>query len=159
WSRVDSILAGYAERWTAMHRDACQATRIRGEQSEQLMDKRMACLDVRSRELAKLTALLRHPDATVVQNAAQAARGLGSIDGCGDLVALTRPIAEPADPATAAQVAAARLTLADVSVLNTAGKFDDGLALAQKLAAEKAARDYLPLRAEVSYWTHVLYAS
>ena len=159
WRRVEPILDGYAAQWVAMHGDACRATRVRGEQSEPLMDLRMACLDVRRRELEQLTRLLRRPDADIVEHAVQAAHGLSSIAGCGDLAALTRPVAPPADPGIATRVDLVRQKLAEARVLNDAGKYADGLALTVRLAAGDAARDYLPLRAELSYLTGRLHVS
>src|SRR5581483_1434374 len=48
---------------TAMHQDACEATRVRGEQSEEVLDLRMACLSDRLRELQALTDVMLHADA------------------------------------------------------------------------------------------------
>ena len=159
WRRVEPILDGYTAQWTAMHDDACQATRVRGEQSELLMDRRMACLDVRRRELDQLARLLLHPDADIVEHAVQAADGLSSIASCGDLAALTRPIAPPPDPVTAARVSAAREQLAEARVLGDTGKYADGLALVERVAGEPAAHDYLPLRAEASHAAGKLHAA
>ena len=49
--QIASRLDGYTKSWIAEHTDACEATRVRGEQSEQLLDQRMACLDTRLGEL------------------------------------------------------------------------------------------------------------
>ena len=32
WARVSSALSAYAEDWAGMHRDACEATHVHGEQ-------------------------------------------------------------------------------------------------------------------------------
>jgi tetratricopeptide (TPR) repeat protein/predicted Ser/Thr protein kinase len=151
WRRVEPVLQAYAAQWGAMHTEACRATRILGEQSDLLMDRRMACLDVRLRELDQLTRLLRKPDPDVVEHAITAARGLSSIQACGDLAALTRSVAPPPDPVTAARVGEVRQKLAEARVLHDAGKYPDGVAIVDKLASESVARDYLPLRAELSY--------
>jgi tetratricopeptide (TPR) repeat protein len=159
WRRAAPILDGYAAQWSAMHTEACRATRVRGEQSELLMDRRMACLDVDRRELDQLTRLLLHPDADIVEHAVQAAHGLGRIQGCGDLAALIRRVAPPPDPVAAARVSAVRAQLAQVRVLHAAGKYADGLARVAPLAAEPIVIDYLPLRAEIAYATGQLHAS
>ena len=39
------MLDDYAGRWATMHADACEATRVRGEQPESVMQLRMSCLD------------------------------------------------------------------------------------------------------------------
>ncbi|MEZ4427823.1 MAG: serine/threonine-protein kinase, partial [Nannocystaceae bacterium] len=48
-------LDAYAGAWTAMRRDACEDTHVRGEQSERLLDLRVACLDRHKLRLATLT--------------------------------------------------------------------------------------------------------
>ena len=45
WSNVEATLDRYATRWAQMHRDSCEATRLRGEQTDAVMTLRMACLD------------------------------------------------------------------------------------------------------------------
>jgi hypothetical protein len=35
----------YASRWIDTHRDACEASRIRGDQSDEVLSRRMLCLD------------------------------------------------------------------------------------------------------------------
>ncbi|HEY6176196.1 MAG TPA: serine/threonine-protein kinase, partial [Kofleriaceae bacterium] len=44
YTRVARTLDGYADRWVDMHTSACEAARVRGEQSEELLDLRMQCL-------------------------------------------------------------------------------------------------------------------
>ena len=59
---ADSVAArldDYTGRWAAIHREACVATRIRGEHSEALLDRQMACLRRRLRETDHLLALAR----------------------------------------------------------------------------------------------------
>lgn len=45
FERFAAVLDDRANRWVATHTDACRATRDRKEQSPQLMDARMRCLD------------------------------------------------------------------------------------------------------------------
>jgi hypothetical protein len=44
WRRTRGAIDSYMSGWTAMHKKTCQATRIEGNQSEQVMTVRMACL-------------------------------------------------------------------------------------------------------------------
>src|SRR5262249_39218777 len=44
-------LDGYSRAWAAMHREACEATRLRGEQTEQVLASRMLCLERRLKDL------------------------------------------------------------------------------------------------------------
>ena len=45
FGRVADAVDGYRHAWIGMRRDACEATRVRGEQSETMLDLRMRCLD------------------------------------------------------------------------------------------------------------------
>ncbi|HVE86942.1 MAG TPA: protein kinase, partial [Myxococcales bacterium] len=51
WAGVERTLDDYAAAWVAMQRDACEATRVRGEQSEAMLDLRGQCLERRARDL------------------------------------------------------------------------------------------------------------
>src|SRR5205814_708666 len=62
----------YARTWTHMHQDACEATRLRGEQSEEVLDLRMACLSDRLKEISALAEVMKHADADAVQEASRA---------------------------------------------------------------------------------------
>src|SRR5262249_46647386 len=42
---VRRVLDGYATDWLREYRQACTATRLQGEQSEQVLDRRMGCLE------------------------------------------------------------------------------------------------------------------
>jgi len=51
--RTRTALDGYALAWTKAHTSACEAT-AQGEQSDQMLDRRMQCLDDRRRSLSAL---------------------------------------------------------------------------------------------------------
>jgi len=52
FATIAKRLDDYTITWLAEHTDACEATHVRGEQSQQLLDQRMGCLDTRLGELA-----------------------------------------------------------------------------------------------------------
>ncbi len=60
-------------RWTQTYREVCEATWLLGEQSEELLDLRMACLENRRTAMRALTTTLASADATVVERALGAA--------------------------------------------------------------------------------------
>ena len=62
-SLVMRELDAYAAAWSAAHREACLATRVREEQTEDLMALRMTCLERRRVELAATVDILERPDA------------------------------------------------------------------------------------------------
>jgi hypothetical protein len=122
--RVAAILDDYRAAWIGMHGDACRATRERGEQSEHVLDLRMACLDRRRDEVAALTKLLAGaPAPDAVAHAAEAAASLPALDGCADTAALLQPGAESSDP----RVRALRSRLADAAALRSLGRYRDAL--------------------------------
>lgn len=57
FSATRAALDLYASGWVMMRTEACEATRLRGDQPEAVMGLRMACLDERLRSLAALTRL------------------------------------------------------------------------------------------------------
>ncbi len=133
--------------WAAMRQEACEATRVRGVQSDGMLGLRMACLDRRRAEARALLALLSRPDAEVVAGAAQAARSLPSLRSCADLELLTAKVAPP----TAEQhpkVDEASRQVDQARALFAAGKYKDGLAAAGTAVGAAAASGYLPVQAE-----------
>ena len=58
--------------WSNQYKDACEATRVRGETSEDVLDLRMACLGDRLKELSALASVMEHPDNDAVQEAPRA---------------------------------------------------------------------------------------
>jgi eukaryotic-like serine/threonine-protein kinase len=81
-TRVSALMDGYAQDWAKSRTDACAATRLRGEQSEAVLDRRMHCLDRRLGELATLGDELGHADGPVVERAVRAAEGLVPVSTC-----------------------------------------------------------------------------
>jgi tetratricopeptide (TPR) repeat protein len=85
---VSAELDGYAEGWVAMHTDACEATAVRREQSQDLLDRRMICLERSRKQLRALAKLLGEADGDVVERAVEAARALPPLAHCADAEAL-----------------------------------------------------------------------
>ena len=82
-ARVVATLDGFAEAWVDAHARACKATQL-GEQSEALLDEKMACLDGRLSELDALVGVLGEADAAVASRAVSAAQQLPSVAVCED---------------------------------------------------------------------------
>jgi tetratricopeptide (TPR) repeat protein len=149
-SSAERTLDAYAARWVELHAQICEATRVRGDQSELLMDQRIGCLDDELRALTALTTMLAHADAGVVENAVQAARSLDPPDECATLERDDAIHSAPPDPALAAAVDAVREQTSKARVLELAGQYDAGIAEAEP--AIRAARDsgYDPVIAEAA---------
>jgi tetratricopeptide (TPR) repeat protein len=148
FASVSKILDDYVGKWIRADVDACEATRVRGEQSDEVLDLRMACLQERVTSLRALTDLFSSADAQVVENAVGAASALPSLDRCSDVPSLKAVIKPPADPATLARVRAVRSDLARFVALRDAGHCGDAKGSEEGLVAAARATGYQPLVAE-----------
>lgn len=127
------------------------ATRVRGEQTEELLSMRMVCLDRRRKDLAALTGLLAEADAKMVERAVDAAAALPSLQPCQDITSLAEQSPLPADPTLRASIEKLGGQLSEVKALHDAGRYKAGVELARKLEPEVVATSYLPLQAELRY--------
>ncbi|XXX75567.1 tetratricopeptide repeat protein [Sorangium sp. So ce134] len=149
YRRVERALDARARAWVEMYADSCEATRVRGDQSERLLDLRTACLERRRQEMTALAALFaRGPDAEVLDRSVQASLSLPGLAGCADAGALTAAIPPPEDAEARARVGALRGRLAEVRALAEAGKVGEALALARPIADEARSVGHAPIEAE-----------
>src|SRR5690606_1078578 len=88
WTGAAPLVARYADELKDMYNETCAATRLRGEQSAELMDLRMACLQHRLRDLDALLSLFERADKPVVKRATEAALALPGLHTCADAEAL-----------------------------------------------------------------------
>lgn len=146
--RVTEALDRYGRAWVQARTEACLATHARREQSPELLDLRMACLDRRLREASALIGVLARADGGLVVEAPKAVLALRALDGCADTEALTAPVPLPPDPAARAAAAALGERLAGAQAQTEAGQL--ALAQAGALEALAAARElgHEPLLAE-----------
>jgi hypothetical protein len=114
---VGRALASYRDAWIAMRTEACEATRVRGTQSEALLDARMLCLDARRGEAAALVDALRRADKKTVAGAISAAASLVPIRDCARATTLLAPDPPPPEPARRAEHDALSAELARAKAL------------------------------------------
>ena len=144
WAGAAREVDAYANGWLTMHRESCEATQVRGEQSAELMDLRAACLTGHLRDLRALTTLYGQADGTVVRQAVTAALALPPLDGCADRAAL-RDTNTPPPAHQGAAVAELQERLAAARALRAAGRQKDSLAALTPILAEAEALGYAPL--------------
>jgi tetratricopeptide (TPR) repeat protein len=94
---VTKALDTYLADWTTATAGNCEATRIRGEQTEKVQAIRQLCLDQRFEEARSLAQLLQDPSATLVEKADKAVWELDPIAGCANAAAIVAPEVEPKD--------------------------------------------------------------
>jgi tetratricopeptide (TPR) repeat protein/tRNA A-37 threonylcarbamoyl transferase component Bud32 len=148
WQEVSRALDAYAAAWTGMHTEACESTRVRGEQAESTLALRMTCLDRRKKELKALTDLFLAADGETVERAVQATGELSPVAMCADVDQLTAAVPPPADPKKREQVDAIRTDLTKARASLQAGKYQAGLDIVKPLLARAHQVGYRPVEAE-----------
>ncbi len=148
WASVARSLDAYAAEWSAMRTDACRATRVRNEQSEELLDLRMQCLAQRRDGLKAEVDLFATADEDIVIRASRAVEKLPSIAPCADGASLRTTVRAPSDPAARARVATVREQIASVTALRGAAKFAEAMPLVESTLTSAVSLDYAPLTAE-----------
>jgi tetratricopeptide (TPR) repeat protein len=147
-TRVSGQMDRYGRDWVAMRREACEATSVRHEQSESLLDRRMQCLDDRLEELRALTTLLSRPDEGLLGASSKAAYSLTPLQGCADTKGLLAPVPLPADPAVRAEAEVVRGALAQVKAAKALARYAEAQALAEPLVPRARSLGYPPVEAE-----------
>ncbi|WP_338865211.1 tetratricopeptide repeat protein [Myxococcus stipitatus] len=137
WERVRRELDAYTAAWTTTRITACEATRVRGNQPEEVMAWRMRCLDNRLADVSALTRLLTQADPRTVDEAHRAVKGLSPLSGCSEALA-PGGATTPEGPEAREQHAALRATLARGRALLATGRYAEGVTLVEPTA--KAAK-------------------
>ena len=149
WMRVSTLLDGYARSWVTMYTDACEATQTRGDQSADVLDLRMTCLEGPSQALGALTTVLERADKKALDEAVNAALALPAIERCANVALLKAAAPPPADPRVRARVAELESAVAEVRVLTDTGRWTDAQARVAHLADQARATGYESVLADV----------
>lgn len=149
-SSVEIALDGYAAAWTEAAAAACEAHEVRGEQSAQMQERRMACLERGRAELETLLEVLAEPRDTKAIIAERAASSLPDPAGCADLNILTSLLPLPTDATRRTPVIEARRTLARVRALLNTGHVAAANELYASMAEDASDLDFPPLTAELA---------
>ena len=150
WQRVAAILDAYAKRWTATHAEACEATHVRGEQSTEVLDLRMDCLNGSRDSLRTLVDVFATADAEMVGNAIDAAIALPDLARCSDAAVLRSVPPPPRDPKLRQQVDSLRHRAAEARTLGNAGRWKEAIARTNPLLDEAEKLGYQPVVAELA---------
>jgi len=142
------LLDGYVGRWSNMYRDACEATNVRGEQSNEVLDLRMSCLRDRWNELHALSDVLVEGHAIVASNALAAATALTPIERCADVTSANATVAPPSDPLIRQRVEKLRDRLVSIKALQDAGRYGPAIDEVRGVVTEARVVGYRPLIAE-----------
>jgi tetratricopeptide (TPR) repeat protein len=150
---VETALEGVLERLDAFgteyatsHRDACEATEVRREQSAELMDARMRCLAHRFDDFAATIELVEQADAALVERASDLVAALPSLAPCSDPDYVAAKVPPPDDPAVAAEVAEMRAQLSRARARINAGRYAEAESIVADLESRATQIDYAPVR-------------
>jgi tetratricopeptide (TPR) repeat protein/tRNA A-37 threonylcarbamoyl transferase component Bud32 len=146
-SGVTKLLDDYAMKWVGVYKDSCEATHLRGEQSEELLDLRMSCLNDRLGGLRALTDVFATASGEVVGHAVDAAHALTPLDGCSDAKQLRSLIAPP-DMGVKRRVEELRRELAQIKAVHDSGRYGAALDKLKPVVDEARTLGYRPLEAE-----------
>jgi len=142
---VDSIvierLDDYAARWAATHRETC-LVHHREEESDELFDRRMACLDRRLDSFASVVTAFETVESASLAGAADAVSQLPPLGYCEDTAAMKAQFPPPEDPAVRAQVDGLRGRLSRALALEHLGRHREALAETQSVVGEAKKVDY-----------------
>ncbi len=146
---VSAVLDRYAQAWVAQYQETCEATRIRGEQSDEVLGLRMECLDRRLSELGALTHLFASADEALVGQSGKAAHALTPLETCRQVQALRETVRLPEEPFRREQVKGLREQLARAKALADGARYADALALAKALAPQARELRFRPVEGEL----------
>jgi tetratricopeptide (TPR) repeat protein len=145
WEDVRRALDDYTTAWVGASANACEATRVRGEQSEAMLDLRNACLAERLDGVRALSDVFAAADGKVVLRATEVVRALEPLASCAAIDSLSVAARLPADPVQRKHVRSLQAKVAEVHAQWKAGHAQ--LCLPTLRSIDKAVNDtgYGPL--------------
>ena len=149
FERFAKQLDVYTSRWIDARRAACEATHVHGDQSTELLDLKVACLDRRVVALSALVDVYREPPTgEMLDRAVPATFALAPLEPCADVDALRAAFPPPSDPATRAKITTARQQLAAAKALGESGQYPRARTAGQQALAVAEATEHPPVIAE-----------
>jgi tetratricopeptide (TPR) repeat protein len=140
-------LDAWTQEWQAAWTDACEDTHVRAEQSTELLDRRLLCLDRQRRGFSKLVDALANADESLARKADTLLAELGSIEACSDSDELLRVTPMPDDPERAKAILAADEVVSDAQGLYLGGQLEQSKTLLDSQSKIVSELDYPPLSA------------
>jgi len=147
WERVRPRFDAFAEAWVLARRDTCEARELRHDQSEDLLDMRVLCLDRALSTLDAAAAQLALVDTQTIVFADDLIPHLGWIEECDARGVLDEGVRPPTDPELRERLRKLDAGLAQTRSVRLAGKYPEAQALAQTLVEEAKALGHAPTHA------------
>jgi len=146
---IAARLDAYAGALRDARIDACEATRVRGEQSEELLDRRTACLDRRAADLAAAIGLFDRVAPGELDKLVRAVGRLPPLVRCARPESFAEERALPEEPAARAAAAARYERIAAGRAERNAGRYPRALEIARAVAGAPGETEIAPYAAEV----------
>jgi tetratricopeptide (TPR) repeat protein len=145
---LEAELDRYGATWSLQHADACRATRIRGDQTEAMLDLRMVCLERRRQAVVALLDVVSTAAPATAARASSAAKGLPPVADCADVATLKLVEPPPADPAVRKQLDELAARLATARVRYQTGGYEAALAETRPINVAAQKLGYRPFEAD-----------
>ena len=149
WTRIEPELSAYATNWIEQHRETCEATTVRGEQSDAVMDLRMACLREARTHLDAVATTLADGELTTIRNAYDVVDELPPLEHCADVERLTATTPLPENPELVRAIESLRAEIAAADTRLRAGHYLEAGDRFAELAPQVEALGFPPLQVEL----------
>ena len=154
WATVQSSLDDWSARWRKARLRACESTHVHKDQSPQLLERRIACLD---RQLVRLESMIgglrrleERPD-TLLERLSSMLGRLPTPESCTAANLLENDLHLPSDPERASEAELIRAQLAEVQGASDIGEYERATALGEDARTRARLLDFAPLTAEALY--------
>jgi tetratricopeptide (TPR) repeat protein len=148
---LEESLSRYATSWRDESMTACEATRVQGIQSDEMLDLRTACHNRRLEDFDAALAVFEDPDPALVADAAEVASRLIPVAVCADTDRLRSRDPLPDDPVLRPRAEELRRELAELRALHNAGRSATTTERAERLVEDAVALGFPPIRAAAHY--------
>ncbi len=148
WIGLEHRADAYADQWVQGMREACEATRVQGVQSEQAFDRRAACLSELRRKFDALTHVLTEADFTMLKQLDELLGQLAPVQSCENPA---RSVEDPVPVGEEDAVEDIRNELAKARAISSAGRRLEGKALALQQIERAEAIDMPSLQGQAAH--------
>ncbi len=145
WREAERETSAYVDRWSRAYTETCEATRVRGEQPEQRMNERMACLGDARDAVRVVTGMFAIPSPATVEDPLRELSTLPDVESC------ERPPPVTPDATARAAELEVRRALDEATAEDAGGEYAKAAAREEALAEPAAATASPRLQAEVAY--------
>lgn len=145
-----SALDSFSGRWVEARTEACAATHIHGEQSSELLDLRMECLDKRLDSLDDLLELIVDAERPTLFRATESIKAIPPLELCANRGLLTAEVPSPSDEEARLRIEAQEASLVRANNLLSLGKGPEANEILNQIQEEVTSLAFPPLSTE--YW-------